>query len=465
MYSRCLYSSSQNTRKQYLVNVCCKIYHLCVSMHVNIGSYMSIPLDNLYHYIEQICQQIWQGRVIIYRFYPHGSKDFAHLETLYVGYSLSDTVLCPAVICNDQEPLNYELYERATLMFESGKNILNRLGYTKQNLRDYPIEVWDHAVILHSEQRSTDVEQYQQDGFVPAYYWSHAIIARDWFRFAEHVKQQKQVQKRFLIYNRAWTGTREYRLKFVEHLIDWQLTNDCRTSANAVDPDSGLHYRDYTFANPVWCPTQDIDRSFPANTNCSTSSAKFDLHDYEVTDIEVVLETLFDDARLHLTEKSLRPIALAQPFILVGTAGSLEYLRRYGFRTFDGIWSEDYDTVQDSAQRLERIVCVMKIIADWDSVTRQQKMQQAQAIADYNRQHFFSAEFFDLVRHELTHNLSQAFDQVQQKQTGHTWFGFRPDSKDLLPVFDKHETTNPSAEEWNHIVQQAQAHCRDFAKS
>lgn len=434
-------------------------------MHVNIDSYMSIPLDNLYHYIEQICQQIWQGRVIIYRFYPHGSKDFAHLETLYVSYSLSDTILSPAVICNDQEPLNYELYDRTTLMFESGKHTLNQLGYTKKNLRDYPIEVWDHAVILHSEQRSAEVERYQQDGFVPAYYWSHAIIARDWFRFAEHVRQQKQAQKTFLIYNRAWTGTREYRLKFVELLIAWQLTDDCRTTANSVDPDSGLHYRDYTFDNPAWRPELPIDNSFPNNTNCSTSSAKFDMHDYEITDIEVVLETLFDDARLHLTEKILRPIALAQPFILVSTAGSLEYLRRYGFRTFDTIWSEDYDTVQDPVPRLEFIVCMMKTIAGWDTVTRQQKMQQAQAIADYNRQHFFSAEFFDLVQHELKHNLTQAFEQVRQKQTGLEWFGFRSNSKDLLPVFDKHETTNPSESEWNHIVLQAQAHRRDFEKS
>jgi hypothetical protein len=426
---------------------------------------MSIPLDNLYHYIDQICQQIWQGRVIIYRFYPHGSKDFVHLETLYVSHSLQDTVLSPAVICNDQEPLNYDHYNQVTLMFESGKSVLHKLGYTKKNLRDYPIEVWDHAVLLHSEQQSQQVEQYQQDGFVTAYYWSHAIIARDWFRFAEHVQQQKQVHKTFLIYNRAWIGTREYRLKFVELLIDWQLTKDCKTTVNAVDPDTEIHYSGHEFVNPDWRPSKPIEDYFPANMTCSTSSAKFDLNDYEVTDIEVVLETLFDDSRWHLTEKSLRPIALAQPFILVGPAGSLEYLRSYGFKTFNTVWSEAYDQIKDSALRLEIITGIMKTIASWDPATRQQRMQQAQAIADFNRQHFFSKDFFDQVRNELTKNLELAFAELQSKQCGDQWFGFRPDSKNLLSVFDKHETIDLPDSEWAHIVEQAQLLRRDLAKS
>jgi hypothetical protein len=426
---------------------------------------MNIPLDNLYHYIDQLCQRIWQGRVIIYRFYPHGSKDFAHLETLYVSYSLQDTVLSPALFCNDQEPLNYDFYNNSTNISESDTSILQKLNCVKQNLRDYPIEIWDHAVMLHSEKQSQQVERYQQDGFVTAYYWSHAIIARDWFRFAQHIAQQKSVRKTFLIYNRAWAGTREYRLKFVERLIDWQLIDHCATTLNPVDPDTGTHYRDHEFTNPVWSPEKSIENYFPVNTSCSTSSAKFDIDDYQTTDIEVVLETLFDDTRWHLTEKSLRPMAMAQPFILVATAGSLEYLRSYGFKTFDTVWSESYDRITDPALRLELIVGIMKTIASWDPETRRQKMQQAQAIADFNKQYFFSQEFFDRVRNELTQNLSLAFAELQRKQSGHEWFGFKPDTKQVMHKFGKHDITDPLDSEWNDIVQRAQAHRRDLAKS
>jgi hypothetical protein len=419
---------------------------------------MSIPLDSLYHYIEQTCQQIWQGRVIIYRFYPHGSKDLKYLEFLESTPSHKDTILSPAVFCNDQEPLNYAFYNQDTLAYDYDVSVFEKLKVGKKNLRDYPIEIWNHAVLLHSEQRSPNVESYQQDGFVTAYYWSHGIIARDWFRFSQHIDQQKKVHKTFLIYNRAWAGTREYRLKFIELLIDWQLIDHCNTTANPVDPDTGVHYLDHQFANPAWRPTKSIENAFATNTSCSTYSARFEIKDYETTDIEVVLETLFDDTRWHLTEKSLRPIALAQPFILIGTAGSLEYLRSYGFKTFDTVWSEAYDRITDPALRLEIIAGIMKTIATWDSETRQQRMQQAQAIADFNRQHFFSSEFFDQLQTELKNNLGLAFGQLQHLQE---WFGFDPKCYEHLDVIGTRLDAQLTQEQWSQLVQTA----RDFSKS
>lgn len=413
---------------------------------------MSIPLDNLYCYIERECEQIWKDRVIIYRFYPHGSKDFAHLSFLQDGYDLQDLILCPYVFCNDQEPLNYDFYNQATHLGSQETDVLQQLSQGKKNLRDYPIEIWDLAVLLHSEKHSKDVAQYQQDGFATAYYWSHAIIARDWFRFAQHLQQRKQVEKTFLIYNRAWSGTREYRLRFAELLIDWNLTNDCVTTVNPVDSQQHQHYSQYSFVNAVWKPTKILENYFDSTEATSQHSAQFEIQDYEKTQIEVVLETLFDDQRWHLTEKTLRPIALAQPFILAGTAGSLEYLRSYGFKTFDGIWSEAYDRIQDPALRLEIIAGIMKTIATWDPATRQHKLAQAQAIADYNRQHFFGQEFQDQIHRELEQNLVQAFDQVRQ-QTAANWIGFR---SDLWLMLQNIETLCPikhaSLEQWNKIV-------------
>ena len=49
------------------------------------------------------------------------------------------------------------------------------------------------------------------------------------------IKQQKQVDKIFLMYNRAWSGTREYRLRFVDLLINSDLQEYCRTSFNPID--------------------------------------------------------------------------------------------------------------------------------------------------------------------------------------------------------------------------------------
>jgi hypothetical protein len=130
---------------------------------------------------------------------------------------------------------------------------------------------------------------------------------------------------------------------------------------------------------------------------------------------------MFDDNRLHLTEKTLRPIACGQPFILSGTHGSLAYLREYGFKTFDTIWDEKYDSIIDAEERLQAIVTVMKQIADWDPCTRQQKIAQANEIAVYNKQWFFSQEFFNLVTNELETNLQNAFEELESCNNYQPW--------------------------------------------
>ena len=386
---------------------------------------MSIPLDRLYHYIENIAQEIYNDRIIIYRFYPHGSKNIDDLNNLHESDTWRDKTIYPKLWCNDQEPLDHKFYSTNIKIWTNFEFVelvksLNHYVYPK-NL-NYSGGIFKKDLLLHSEQRSTNLKKYQlDDELIPVYYWSHAVIARDWFRYAEHVSQTKRTSKTFLIYNRAWSNTREYRLRFAELLIHLNLQEHCKTSINPIEPGLGIHYDLHQFKNSEWRPRTVLENHFPVSSAHSHYSADFDIEDYESTDIEVVLETLFDDGRLHLTEKSLRPIAVGQPFILAGTQGSLEYLRSYGFKTFGTVWDESYDLVEDPAERLIQIAELMKRISTWLPHQRERNMTQAQAIAEYNRRHFFSQEFFNQVIGELKENLTLAFAQLESCDNYTAW--------------------------------------------
>jgi len=379
---------------------------------------MSIPLDRLYPFIHSLAKQTRGDVVDFYYFYPHGSKDIENLIPIEIisGYQ---KYISPMIFCHDQEPLDFDQYQDIELI-QTSEN--TKLLYKKHNVEKYNFQfgrqnIYDKSLLLHSEQRSTNLEKYQNNWFIPVYYWSHAVISLDWFRFARHIVQKKQAQKTFLIYNRAWSGTREYRLRFADLLIRLGLPDHCKTSVNPVEPELDIHYETHQFKNSVWRPTNVLENYFTVSSAHSHYSADFDIEDYEATDIEIILETLFDDSRLQLTEKSLRPIACAQPFILAGTPGSLEYLRSYGFKTFGDIWDESYDLVQGPEERLMRIADLMRQIANWDFDKRADKMAQARAIADYNKKHFFSKEFFDHVIGELKVNLSAGLEELERTNT------------------------------------------------
>jgi hypothetical protein len=184
---------------------------------------------------------------------------------------------------------------------------------------------------------------------------------------------------------------------------------------NPIDSTLDKHYDLHHFTYPEWRPQNVIEKYFPLCQAESHYSADFDLEDYESTDIEIVLETLFDGQRLHLTEKILRPIAMEQPFILAGARGCLTYLKHYGFKTFSDCWDESYDMMSDSMDRMNKIVEVMKQITCMPPLEQEEILARAREIAVYNRQHFFSNAFSDQVLNELKNNLKTAYTQLTPK--------------------------------------------------
>ena len=156
---------------------------------------------------------------------------------------------------------------------------------------------------------------------------------------------------------------------------------------------------------------KQIESFISQNTAPSWSSANYDTNDYAQAGIEVVLETLYDDSRNHLTEKTLRPIACGKPFMLASTPYSLSYLRDYGFKTFDGLIDESYHTITDPLQRLHAVVKEMQRISNLDLQEKILLWTQLYEIADYNKQHFFSDKFHTFVVDEFVSNFRVAYKE------------------------------------------------------
>ena len=79
-----------------------------------------------------------------------------------------------------------------------------------------------------------------------------------------------------------------------------------------------------------------------------------------------VIETHLDVDQsngVFLTEKTFKPIKHAQPFVIVGAAGSIQQLRDMGYRTFDSVINHDYDTISNNTERWDAVCTEMERIA------------------------------------------------------------------------------------------------------
>lgn len=380
--------------------------------------------------------------MIIYRFKLHGSKNLKDLDPLVPLQNRVKHLTWPFMFMHDQEPLDYYLYSEHEIL----QSILDMVPTREhsqflpmefiaefyketikdKNLRSFltPQNLFEKTWLCHSELNSQDLKKYEQHGFVGVYWWSHAIIARDWFRYAEHDPllnyHAANVQKDFLIYNRSWAGSREYRLTFAEMLVDNDLVDHCYTRFACRE--KGKDYRQHAFTNKdLAIQRRDLHEIFQPNTYLPAASADYDNNDYGTTGVEVVLETLFDETKIHLTEKILRPIACAKPFILVSTPGSLDVLKRYGFKTFAPYINESYDLVQKPQQRLQAIVSEMRKISRLPKEEKEKIWTACNAIAKHNQRLFFSQQWHESIMAEFRQNFLAAQDEVNQSMTGRWW--------------------------------------------
>jgi hypothetical protein len=319
--------------------------------------------------------------------------DHAHRTTVNsITHSTVDNRLAarihPVLFCHDQEPLAFDLYnQNSQLMQEYAQEYKKQFGISlsptqlASNLRAaFPEGIQQQWILLHSELNSLELTRYESTNqFVGAYWWSHAVIARDWYRFAEYDQalQPSSVSKVFLVYSRESTGWREYRKQFNELLLSSGVLNACQT------------------------------HSFHQNPVGPEASAIYEVEDFNRTSFSVVLETVFDQ-RIHLTEKTLRPIACGHPFLLVAGPGALKLLRSYGFKTFQGYINESYDDIHDNQERL------LEIINEMDRITKLpihqliNLIESCRAIAEYNKSVFFSDKFLNQVKNELYQNVHSA---------------------------------------------------------
>jgi len=152
----------------------------------------------------------------------------------------------------------------------------------------------------------------------------------------------------------------------------------------------------------------DLPRLFPGEDTPRMSSCWLDQFDLCAQSLVYhVTETVYTGRRSQLTEKSFKPIALGMPFVLSATAGSLAYLREYGFKTFEGIFDESYDIETDDIRRIERVTKLLKELNDLSVAERQALHRACLPIVEHNFEHFYGQGFSDILWNELLNMLKE----------------------------------------------------------
>ena len=244
------------------------------------------------------------------------------------------------------------------------------------------------------------------------YYFFHGWAALDWYRgynrsFRITPVNQRKIKKTFIAPNRIIAGERRHRLEMLYHIFKYNLL-DNHISCPDICPAEQISIHDavmplqekYPDINKV-IMAQSLPINFKGESDHPMHSCWLSLFDESAESLlYLVTETVATGQRLHLTEKTFKPIALGMPFVIVGTRGSLEYLRSYGFKTFGHLWDESYDDADDNV-RIAHIGSLLRSLDTLSVETKQGLFNQAQEVIEHNWNHFYNGGFEAVLWAEL----------------------------------------------------------------
>jgi hypothetical protein len=286
--------------------------------------------------------------------------------------------------------------------------------------------------IMCVSEHSTEVTQYKT-----LYYFFHGFAALDWYRGYHALNYNKSIVKEYkhdyITFNRIISHDRSYRIYFVsllkaqglleQGLVSFGVTDDQFGDwrDEVADPNTKLseHARQHanlhlTDINRLVIDHAELPGS--ASANIPRTLDCWMLPDFPAPPSvdafwHIVTETVFYYDKLHLTEKIFKPIVSKQPFMLLAAPGNLAYLKSYGFKTFDSVIDESYDSIKDNDARAEAVV---KQLAWYCGLSDQKKIDVIRAlepIIQHNFDHFYG-EFRHIITRELLDNTKTLFQSI-----------------------------------------------------
>jgi hypothetical protein len=403
-------------------------------------------INNHYRFIfDHIKNKIKEPKVLF--FYPFGSTNYKNIE--YIGNHNIDANF----LCFDQEPLNFRYnFETFKSFNQHIRNNFDKIitfiqasdkrGYSKIlkhniNLINPPchndlIEITP-TILLNTEKDSEEKNKIiKHFNLIDCYYFFHGLAATDWFRGYEFCSaivpvKERIISKKFISFNRITGNSRIYRAFLIGELYKKQLINFGHISFSKNCPVHGnlnssiletvkkyqidTNYVSKMFKVIEKIPEFRIDTSIE-NKIENQSFTIGAISECMESFLHVVTETCFWDSKKHLTEKIFKPIVLKQPFVLLGCANNLAYLKEYGFRTFDKWWSEDYDNCTDPVERILMVVNIIEKISKLPNNELQNMLIEMEEVLEHNFNRFYSKEFVKDVWNELEVNLTSAIAQL-----------------------------------------------------
>ena len=111
---------------------------------------------------------------------------------------------------------------------------------------------------------------------------------------------------------------------------------------------------------------------------------------YNMTHYTAMIETTIHNDFAMFSEKEAKPIIAKRPFIIFGACGQLKAFRSLGFRTFESVIDESYDTIEDKHERWHKALDSMLQLTKMNHIKVYNELAE---VLMHNKNHFENSDW------------------------------------------------------------------------
>lgn len=178
---------------------------------------------------------------------------------------------------------------------------------------------------------------------------------------------------------------RELRTKFVEQLSEKITYENYILKYYGIDKKCASDHLDHDYikndqavnhwitnADLKFNPYDDLDEEYGYGIS---SSLPIDM--YNTSYFNIIVETDLDyQHSFFVTEKTAKVLLCGMPFVIFSTPFFLKNLQNMGFRTYNTLWDEEYDTIENTVDRINKIVELVQTLEHFDWQANKFKLQE-----------------------------------------------------------------------------------------
>ena len=131
---------------------------------------------------------------------------------------------------------------------------------------------------------------------------------------------------------------------------------------------------------------------------------------YNKTAYTLIAETNAENFYTFFTEKTAKPIIARRLFIMIAGQGYLAELRKMGFKTFDGIIDESYDSIENAMDRYEAAMRQVDWLCQQDQSVILEKVQP---IVEHNFSVMMTTGWYNDFNQDLESRIGAILQQTQ----------------------------------------------------